>query len=62
MTIYINSDRCNITYENYINNPMPMVERRLNMNIARIPHIINSLDRNKNHPLIRKYSHVPFNN
>ena len=25
------SDRCNMTYENYFNNPMPMVERRVNM-------------------------------
>ena len=56
------SDRCNMTYENYINNPMNMVERRLNMRIAKIPHLINSLNRNKNHPLIGKYLHIPFKN
>ena len=32
------------------------------MNIARNPHLINSLNRNKNHPLLRKYSHIPVNN
>ena len=53
---------CNITYKNYINSPMPMVERRINFFIAKNPQLINSLDRNKNHPLIRKYSHIPFNN
>ena len=60
MTSNIISDRCNITYKNYINSPMPMVERRINYIIARNPQLINILDRNKNHPLIRKYSHIPF--
>ena len=60
----INTISClhNITYENYINYPMSMVERRINFIIAKNPKLINSLDRNKNHPLIRKYSHIPFNN
>ena len=40
---------------------MPMVERRINFIIAKNPKLINSLDRNKNHPIIRKYSHIPFN-
>ena len=62
MTIDIISDRCNMTYEHYINQPMSMCERKLNMNIARDPHLINSLHRNKNHPLIRKYLHIPVNN
>ena len=51
-----------MTYEHNINNPMPMVERRLNMNIAKNPHLINSLNRNKTHLLFRKYSHVSFIN
>ena len=51
-----------MTYETYINNPMSIVERRLNMNIARNPHLRNSLDSKKNHPLIRKYLHIPINN
>ena len=40
---------------------MPMVERRINFIIAKNPKLINSLDRNRNHPLIRKYSHITFN-
>ena len=62
MTINTINDRCNITYESYMNNPMSMCERKINLNIAKKPQLINSLDRNKNHPLIRKYSHIPFNN
>ena len=49
-----------MTYEFFTNQPMSMCERKINMNIARNPHLINSLDRNKNHPLIRKYLHIPF--
>ena len=51
-----------MTYKYYINNPMHMVERRLNMIIARNQHLIIVLDKRVNHPLIRKYSHVSFNN
>ena len=54
--------KMNMTYGYYINQPMSMCERKINMNIARNPHLINSLDRNKNHPLIRKCLHIPFNN
>ena len=38
-----------------------MCERKTNMNFARNPHLINSLDRNKFYPLIRNYSRIPFN-
>ena len=31
------SDRCNMTYEQYINQPMHMCERKINMNIAKNP-------------------------
>ena len=41
---------------------MHAIERQLNMVIAENPQLINSLDRNKNHPLITKYSHKSFNN
>ena len=41
---------------------MSMCEKKINMNIAWNPQLINSLDRNKNHPLSGKYSHVLFNN
>ena len=62
MTIYIIIDRCNITYEINNNNPMPMVERRINFIIVKNPHLIKKLDRTKNHPLIRKCSYIHFNN
>ena len=52
----------NMTYEYYMDQPMSMCERKINMNNAKNPQLINPLDRNKKHPLIRKYSHVPFNN
>ena len=54
MNILILIDKCNITYKSYINSPMPMVERRINLIIAKNPVLINSFDRNKNHPLIGK--------
>ena len=44
----------------YINQPMSMLERRINFIIARNPQLINSLNRNKNHPLVNKYSHFPL--
>ena len=47
-----------MSYKYYINHPMSMLERRINMIIAKNPQLINSLDRNKNHPLIRNYSHI----
>ena len=62
MIIDVISDRCSMTFENYINHPMSMCERKINMNIAKIPHLITSLGRNKNHPLIRKFLHITFNN
>ena len=55
------SDRCNMTYEKFIKRSMSMVERRINYIIAKNQQLINALDRNKNHPWIRKYSHKAFN-
>ena len=40
---------------------MIMVESQKIFNIARDPQLVNTLDRNKNHPLFRKYSQKPFN-
>ena len=60
MTINIISDRCIMTYEYYINQPLSTCERKKNTSIARNPHLIISLDRNKNHPVIRKYLNIPF--
>ena len=60
MTINIISDRCKMTFESYINEQMSLCERKINMNFARNPLLINSLDRNKSHLLIRKFLHIPF--
>ena len=62
MTINTISDRCNVTYEQYLNQPMSMDERQTSFNIAKNPELINTLDRTKNHPLIGKYLHIPFVN
>ena len=58
----MSSCRCNMTYKNYMNTPMSMLERRKNMIISKNPSLIKSLDIKENHPVIRKYSHIPFNN
>ena len=62
MTINTINDKCIFTYQKYMNSAMSMCERKINWNIGRNPQLINSLDRNKNCPLIRKYSHIPFKN
>ena len=58
MNLYTINERCNMTYEYYIKQPMPMVERWISFNIAKNPTLINSLNRNKKHPLIGNYSHI----
>ena len=62
MTINSISDNCNMIYKHYINQPMHMCERKRYLKIAENPELMNVLERNKNHPLIRKYSHIPFKN
>ena len=52
------NDRCNMTLEVYKNIPKSMIERRLNIIVAKNPSIIKSLDQTTNHPLIRKVSHL----
>ena len=48
-------------YEYYLNQPEQMIERRLGMNIAKNPQLINSLNRRNDHPLLRKFLDKPFN-
>ena len=62
MNIITINNKMNMTYEHYITLPMQAVELKLNMIIAKNPNLINSLNRFYNHLLIRKYSHIPFNN
>ena len=52
----------NMTYEQYIKQPMQSVEIRLNIIITKNPNLISSLNRYNNHPVGRKYSHIPFKN
>ena len=56
----INTISClsNMAYKYYLTCPMSMLERRINFIINKNPELINSIDRNKNHPLNRKYSHI----
>ena len=61
MTIKTIGDKCNMAYEQYMNQPMSMYERKINIIIAKNPQSLKSLDGNKNHPPIRKYSHIPRN-
>ena len=51
-----------MTYEQYFNQPMHICERKIYLKIAKNPHLIKSLNRNKNHPLIGKYLHIPIDN
>ena len=59
MIINITSCICNIRYKHYKDKPMSMLERRINYIITKNPQLINQ---NHNHPLIRKYSNIKFNN
>ena len=51
-----------MTYEQCNNQPMQAIEIKLNMIIPKNSQLMNSLDRNKNHPLTRKYFYIPFIN
>ena len=59
MTINITSCIRNIRYKHYIDKSMSMLERRINYIITKNPQLIN---KNHNHPLIRKYPNIKYNN
>ena len=48
MEISMISCRCNMTYKNYMNSPMSMLERYINMVIAKNPTLKKSLDIKEN--------------
>ena len=50
-----------MNYKYYLNQPMQMIERRLNLNIAKNPQLKNSLKSGNDHPLVRKYLDIPLN-
>ena len=58
MIINTISCRCNMSYKYYLTNQMSMLERRINYIFTKNPSLINSLNCNKNHPLIRKYPYI----
>ena len=58
MIIKTTTDKHYMTQKYYIEHLMQMIERRLNFVIDTHPQLINALNRNKNHPLIRIYSHI----
>ena len=54
MKIKTISNMSYMNYKYYLNQSMQMIERRLNMVIAKNPQLIDSLNRGSDHPLIRK--------
>ena len=61
MRISVISSIINKTYEYYLKQPKPMCEIKINEIIAKNPKLINCLNGNFYHPLIRKYSNLPLN-
>ena len=49
-----------MNYRYYLLQPVEMIERRLNMKIAKNPHLMNSLNRGSDNSLIGKFLHIPF--
>ena len=58
LNLSTNNDKSYMTFDYNIQHPMQAVELKVNMNIAKNSHLIISLNRSHNHPLIRKYSHI----
>ena len=50
-----------MTYDYYFEQPKSMGGKKLNQILSKNPKLINCLNRNTCHPLIRKYSNTPFN-
>ena len=59
MNITTFSDKRYMNYDYYFKQRVEMVESNLNLIISKSPHVIISLDRSINHPLIRKYKNIP---
>ena len=53
MNISTLNDKMYMTYDKYIKHPMQAMELKLNMIFAKNPHLISSLNRSHNHPLIQ---------
>ena len=55
-------NRLDMSYDFYIRHNMHAVEWKFNALINKNKSLINKLDCNWRHPLIRKSSYIPFNN
>ena len=62
MKITTVDDKMNVTYEHRIKQPKQTVKEVINESIAKNLRIKISRKRFIKHPLIRKHSHIPFNN
>ena len=51
-------DRCNMTYKEFMKQPVHTIERKLNFVIDENPELINTLNWSENHPMTRKFSHT----
>ena len=60
MNITTISKKRYMTYEFRHKQPMQMVEMKLNVILDENPHLINSLNRSVNHPLVREDSLFPL--
>ena len=49
-----------MTFEHYFTQPTQIVDFKLKMIIFENPKLTDALHRNVNHPLITKYSYIPF--
>ena len=56
------ADNMELTYDFYIKHNMCSFKLKMNLILAKNPHLINSLNRSYNHPLTRKYSHIAKEN
>ena len=62
MNIITIASKLDMSYDFYIKHNVHAVERKLILMINKDKTLVNKLNRNWTHHLIRNYSHVPFNN
>ena len=58
MEISMISCRCNMTYKYYMNTPMSMLERRINMFIGKNPQLLKSLNIKENHCFMKTLNYI----
>ena len=61
MDIIMISCRCNMTYNYYMNSPMSIIERYINMNLSKNPQLIKSLNIKDKHPITRQCDFLLLN-